>query len=481
MALFPSRGRRARRPLAGLLLMAELLLLGLALAGVGGWLLVRSWRTHTYRVNMLVDVDPNRALLARRIAAEAKRHALDVELSTRAFGSLEAIELVDEPNPIDLALVPGGVARREYANVRQVIALSPEPLQLFTRAELASEDLAHLKGRRICLGPPTTCMHFLARDVLAFAGLQPPAVNQPGDYVVEESSPQDLRQRMEQLRGLNGDRRDRALRRLPDAIFLLSALPSLLARDLVALAGYRLVALPFADAYCLDHLRATEAGDVRIDRASFSATEIPAYTYGVDPPVPARPCRTIATPLLLVAYAPSDPVAVARLLETVYDGPIAGLAGPLSLRSQVPQFPLHTGTERYMRRNEPLLTPEMMSGLGKAVGGLGAFASGVVAVYGFLRLRQLRRFESYYQEIRHLELVARGLESDPEAPAEPCARRAYLECRLLDLKSRALQDFANGGLKGEGLMSGIVSLVNDTRASLACLAPVSPNKESSPA
>jgi hypothetical protein len=242
-----------------------------------------------------------------------------------------------------------------------------------------------------------------------------------------------------------------------------------MARDLVALAGFRLVALPFAEAYCLDRIGPTATADVRIDRASFSAMEIPPYTYSVEPPVPDRPCRTIATPLLLIGYAPTEPEAVARLLETVFDGPVAGLAGPAPLRGQVPQFPIHPGTERYMRRSEPLLTPEMLSGLGKAVGGLGAFASGVVAVYGFLRLRQLRRFESYYQEIRHLELIARGQECDPSAPAEPAARRAYLEERLLDLKSRALLDFANGGLKGEGLMSGIVSLVNDTRASLARL------------
>ena len=37
---------------------------------------------------------------------------------------------------------------------------------------------------------------------------------------------------------------------------------------------------------------------------------------------------------------------------------------------------------------------------------------------------------------------------------------------MLDLKSRALNDFAEGGLKGEGLMSGIVALVNDTRCSI---------------
>jgi hypothetical protein len=168
----------------------------------------------------------------------------------------------------------------------------------------------------------------------------------------------------------------------------------------------------------------------------------------------------------MIAYAPTDPEAVSRLLETVYDGHLAGLLDAKPLRDVVPVFPLHRGAEVYLRRGEPLLTPEMVSSLGKAAGGIGAFASGMVAFYGFLRLRQLRRFESYYQELRRLELVARGHEDDPAAPRDAPARRAYLEDRLLDLKSQALRDFAEGGLKGENLMSGIVSLVNDTRRSI---------------
>jgi hypothetical protein len=442
---------------------------------VVGVLVFRYWGTRSYRVNMLIDLDPNRAFLAQRIAEEAGRHGLAVDLSKEPYGSLDAIELVDSPNPIDLALVPGGVARREYANVRQVSALSQEPLQLLVRGELAPEGVGRLKGQRVCVGPSTTTVHFLARDVLAFAGLRARVGGSPGDYLADESSPQELQQRLDRLRGLAGSERDKALRDLPDAVFVLSTLPSLLARDLVVQAGFRLVPLPFADAYCLDRVRPTENGGVRIDRASFTAVEVPAYTYSVDPPVPVKPCRTIATPLLLIAYAPTEPEGVARMLETVFDGPIAGLAGPLPLRSQVPQFRFHTGAERYMRRNEPLLTPEMVSGLGKAAGGLGALVSGMVAMYGILRLRQLRRFEAYYKAIRRLELIARGQETDAAVPAEPAARRAYLEDHLLDLKSRALADFANGGLKGEGLMMGIVSLVNDTRASLARLTPTAPH------
>jgi hypothetical protein len=113
-----------------------------------------------------------------------------------------------------------------------------------------------------------------------------------------------------------------------------------------------------------------------------------------------------------------------------------------------------------------VMTPEMMSQLGKLFGGLGAFASGIVGLYGFLRLRQLRKFESFYHDVRRIVQIARGQEDDPVAPGDPAARRAYLLGRLDDLKSEAVREFAEGGLKGEGLLSGVVALINDTRNSL---------------
>jgi serine/threonine protein kinase len=105
--------------------------------------------------------------------------------------------------------------------------------------------------------------------------------------------------------------------------------------------------------------------------------------------------------------------------------------------------------------------------LDRMAGALGALVGVALALYSFLRLRRLRRFEAYYKEIRRLELIARGREEDPNAPANPAARRTYLEERLLNLKNRALAEFGNGGRRGEGLKSGIVSLVNDALASLA--------------
>jgi hypothetical protein len=117
-----------------------------------------------------------------------------------------------------------------------------------------------------------------------------------------------------------------------------------------------------------------------------------------------------------------------------------------------------------------LLTPEVASKLARLAGGIVYFLSGVIALYGFLRLRKIRRFESYYREIGQIEMIARGLENDPTAPTDLPSLRSHLEGRLTILKCKVLKDFAEGGLKGEGLMAGIIALINDTRESLAGMA-----------
>jgi hypothetical protein len=112
-----------------------------ALIAVSGLLLARIWKLRIYHEHMLVYIVPNRALLAARLVAKAKRHGVDVKLSSRPYGALDAIHLVDQPNDIDMALIPGGVALHSYPNARQVAALGLEPLHLLVRAELAEGGL----------------------------------------------------------------------------------------------------------------------------------------------------------------------------------------------------------------------------------------------------------------------------------------------------------------------------------------------------
>jgi hypothetical protein len=47
-------------------------------------------------------------------------------------------------------------------------------------------------------------------------------------------------------------------------------------------------------------------------------------------------------------------------------------------------------------------------------------------------------------EVRRIVQVARGQADDPDAPADPEARRAYLLDGLDDLKSKAVRQFAEG-------------------------------------
>jgi hypothetical protein len=138
-------------------------------------------------------------------------------------------------------------------------------------------------------------------------------------------------------------------------------------------------------------------------------------------------------------------------------------------------FPIHHGVDLYLRRRLPLLSPERAGNLGALGGALAAFFVGIAAAYGLIRLRQFRRFDHYYSEVRKVEMIARGQEVDPRAPADPAALQRYLDDRLLALKSKVFREYAEGNLRGEGLLSGIISLVNDTRNSLQRLAtPAAP-------
>src|SRR4051794_33290824 len=372
----PRRRRKLR--IISLASLAALLLVSVALFGFGVRQLVRLGRPPTYRLNAAVDTEPIFQVLARRIAVEARKRGLVIELSPREYPSLESLRLVNASDAIDLAVVPEGVGRPDqFPNVRQVAALGIAPLHVMVRSELyesAARSLASLRGKRINCGSPSSAMRALAHDVLRFSGLRPPTASDAGEYHDEAVSTQDLLARLDGILALPRAERARALAALPDAALFLSPLPSLLARRLVVVAGFRMVSLPFVEAYTLDRLRLHDPqgaadGDV-VDRSWIVATPGPPQLYSSDPPVPHEPCRTVGTRLPLVAATTSAPEAVARLLEVIYESPLAALIRPPPLSDQVPQFELHEGNQLYLRRRQPVMTPELMSQLGRLLGGI---------------------------------------------------------------------------------------------------------------
>ena len=117
MIRYPRRQRKLQ--VVGLASLATLLLVSVALFVFGAHQLVHLGRPATYRLNILVDPALNRQVLARRIAAEARKRSRVIELSARVYPSLEALKLVNDPNPIDMALVPEGVGGPDrFSNVR---------------------------------------------------------------------------------------------------------------------------------------------------------------------------------------------------------------------------------------------------------------------------------------------------------------------------------------------------------------------------
>jgi TRAP-type uncharacterized transport system substrate-binding protein len=420
-----------------------------------------------HRVYMTSDSMRRTVLLAEQLRAEGAHHHLDIVLTAKEFGTLAALDEVDSPSENKLALVIGGVTTRDYPHVRTVTSVAKDHLHLLVKRELADKGISGLRGKRIALGTPTTASYHVACDVLDFVGLLPTIETKSGGYSMDPMTREQGVRELDRITSLKGPARVEALAQLPDAVMFLAPLPSQLARQLVTSFGYRLMTLPFADAYLLDRLNPPSAEGVRVDRTVLTSGIIPAYTYGSDPAEPARECPTLCVPLMLVAQDDTDPQAVSLLLETIYESPLTNALRPPALNEQVSAFPRHAGTERYQHRNDPLLTPEVTSTLVKIGTGIAYLLWGVFALYGFFRLRKLRRFGSYYHEIRQIEMIARGLESGPAAASDLASLQVHLEGRLSDLKCKVLKDFAEGGLRGEGLMASIIALINDTRESVA--------------
>ncbi|HVK10185.1 MAG TPA: hypothetical protein VM597_15565, partial [Gemmataceae bacterium] len=346
--------------------------------------------------------------------------------------------------------------------------ITTEPFHVLVRPELAASGFPGLRGKRVALGPSTLASHHVGLEVLAFVGLRPAAPEQ-GGYTLDPVSPEALHHELQRIASLADADRAQPLRALPDAVLFSAPVPSTLARVLVETAGYHLLPVSFAEAFCNERLNPPNSEGVQVVPSLLTQTTIPAYTYNFHPPMPAQTYPTVGIPLLLIARDDADSKAVGRLLETIYDSPLKNQIRPQPLDNQIAAFPLHPATERYLHRTDPIVKREHAEKIGPLLGGVGTLITGLFALYSYMRLRKLKRFEVYYRDIGRIDMIARGLEVDPELPTELEALRVHLEVQLARLKHNAITDFAEGGLQGEGLLAGLIALLNDTRESLAAI------------
>ena len=459
-----NRGNLRARTLASLGLLAVL--------AVSGWLAWRAWggSTATYRLRVTGGRLPGpKQRLAQVLARESARLGVYLTIG-ESQGSVESLDEVNDGRA-DLAVVQGGLDSRRWTAVRQVAALHVESLQLAVRGELLGEvegNLRALKGRKINVGEVGSGSEILAREVLAFIGLRASSADVPGDYVAMFSSHQQL----EEIRSLD---------RLPDAVITVSSLPTPVIRHLVDRWGYRLVPLPFGEAFALADLanhdgpgEVTFSGaGVVVDKVHLHETHVPAFTYGVEPAVPARPLPTFGARVLVVANREADNEAVKRLLEAIFSTDFAQVARPPldgSLLDLPPEFPLHPGTREYLQRNKPLIFGDLLEymentkSLIVAVGG-GLFLLWQGARRWYRRRRELS-FEWYLLKVTAIERQALQFEL---AAQLDLAALLELQADLGRLKNEAMERFTSGQLEGEGLMSGFLTHANDARDYLARL------------
>jgi TRAP-type uncharacterized transport system substrate-binding protein len=436
-----------------------LVVLGLAALSPALWLVWRGSSPKLIRLKMTAGrPEGSRHRVAQVLVEEAVAQGLRIKLRDTA-GSEEALGLVNNKN-FDVALVQGGLGLEGHANVRQVAALQVEPLHLLVRPELlraVSKDLDALKGKTVNLSEVGSGTHALASAVMTFAGLSPDSEKSRGHYVPLTKSYAALESETDAAR-------------LPDAIFTVSTLPSSVVRHLVSKHHYRLVALPFGEAFALDSLfreRSANAPFEAVEKMRVYETLIPAFTYGVEPAVPSEPLRSLGTRLLVVAHKDVDVRAIHGLLQTIFATKFAEIARPPLAQTllDLPQEgPLHAGTLAYLERNKPIIAGDVVDLVEKWVSIAGVVAGGLFFLLQGLRqrVRRLRDlgFESYIRKVTEVEKRAFELE---RAASLDLKALLELQSELGGIKSEALQRFSEGELEGTELMSSFLTHVSDTR------------------
>ena len=257
------------------------------------------------------------------------------------------------------------------------------------------------------------------------------------------------------------DRGDRSA--LPDAVFHLATVPSMIALRLVRSADYRLVPLPFAEAFRLAAILtedATQGPAAQIERPYTQDTVIPAFSYQIAAPVPGEDLHTVGTRLLLVAHKEVSPRTVERVLEAVFASRFARMHRELLDRSTfalTPRLAMHPGTRTFLDHDKPFLTAHGVEDLSNTMSVFGALAGGGLFLWQGLRQRRQSRRDQLLVEfmLRVAECERRIVELELSSSMELEAL-IVLQRDLLQLKSEALERFTQGELGGETLSELLV-------------------------
>jgi TRAP-type uncharacterized transport system substrate-binding protein len=394
-----------------------------------------------------------------QLAEEASHQNLRIE-PVVTEGTLDNLERVDRGD-LDFAIIVGGHDLERFPNVRQVAGLTVTPVNLLVKREYhdsIGQNLGELRGKSINLASgKRAAMYRLSQAILDFAGL----------------GPDDFRPSLLSSEQLAAER-NRA--RLPDAVFIATTPPSELVRHLIIDEGYRLVPLPFGDAFRLSALRElgrTKTEKMVVRREHVADAVIPIYSYQVSPPEPPRNIPTLGTRTLLIANARTSAATVGRLLDAVLSSRFGQTLQPpldAGIVRAAPEAPWHRGTEIYRRRDDPLVTGETIGVLSNVLQIVLPAGGGMLLCWGWLRNRVLtrreRRFDRFIALVSGVERRAIELEQSSARDHEALKR---LHRELSTIKDAALERIAVGEAGADLLVASLFSHINDVRAYLAHL------------
>ncbi|GIW89239.1 MAG: hypothetical protein KatS3mg108_3563 [Isosphaeraceae bacterium] len=396
-----------------------------------------------------------RGRLLRALVAECRLRGLYLDV-VETRGSEDALLVLAEPGSrLDLALVQGGleVEADHHARLRQVMSLQDEGLHLIVRGEelarrVEADGLDVLRGRSIAVGVDGSGTARMAREVLSFAGLT------RDDYEERTLDASDLVE-------MPADQ-------LPDASFQVALLPARAITRLVDERGYRLVSLPFADAFML--WRPPPRVYKGVIHRNVRSMVIPALTYDRDPPVPDRPLTTLSTRTLLVARADLSSDVVERLLEVVLESPFARYDEPpleVSRLWDVPELDWHPGAVAFRNRNRPLIAEEFLDLLEKEFSIAGAVLGAGFVIWQWIqkRIRRVRDegFDHYMHKVAEIERAALDLGSSAE-PNMP--RLIQLQQELARLKTEAVERLVASETESVEFLTAFLMQINDARENL---------------
>jgi TRAP-type uncharacterized transport system substrate-binding protein len=424
------RNKKVRASLAGITVAV---LLGLA----GSFLYEALPREYELSITG-ADVLSSRHHLARKLQQEAAGNGVALRIVPMS-GSLEALNALDD-GTLDLALVQDGLSRN-YPNVRQVAYVGVEQLHLLARSEIV--DITELRSKLINLGSTSGTTRAAAKEVMDFSGL-----NDGVDYVETNFT-------TEELLNLREDK-------LPDGIFVSSLIPNDLVEFLVKERSYSILEIPFPEALALRYGWVANSG-------------ILAYAYSVDPPVPSRDVKTIGINMHLLANKDVDPLAVFRVLESIYS---PTLESPPNLKideiemTKPSGYPISDGALRFLERKNPLLSASTLDEL-EAIFGvvLTVLSSVLVAVRWFKGeadddegKTDDQTFVTWINDVATVEAKIESLRGDPAAtPAAFCA----LQSQLLRIKTAALDKVGGAKLDNTQLPNVLLLSIADARANVS--------------